>query len=125
MLMLYNRQSFCGLTVELVMRILCTLTAAELVNFRCSCIAFNAIYLMNEFDISMPPNYMALSLLQEFLRFEGLKYIAHRCDIAEMLAISIAEHQAEQSFITTIRMAKKIKPYVLALGFFFDGTGLA
>ena len=52
-------------------------------------------------------------------RFEDLKQIARRCDIADMLATSVAEHYVGEC-PTTSRMANNIKPYLLSIGHFYE-----
>lgn len=128
--MLYNRQLFTNLSVEIRMMILCTMTAAELINFRRCCKEFNDTFMVNQSTIvrGILKNhcYHTASTLYSIipaigpLEFGELKEIARRCDIAEMLASSIAEHHVGQGSGTTIRMAKNIKPYLLSLGHFYE-----
>lgn len=110
--------------------ILSEMTAAELIDFRCCCKAFNAFFLANESAIvrgilnnhyyrTASKLYGAVSALGP-RRFRCLKDIDRRCYIVEMLETSIAEHCVGQGFATTMRMGKNIRPYLLSLGHFFE-----
>lgn len=73
--------------------ILRTMTAAELIDLRCCCIAFNELFTENESVIIRGflrnPFYHTISTLYDTvstpgpLQFECLKQIARRCDIVE------------------------------------------
>ena len=112
------------------MMILCTMTAAELINFRLCCKEFNDTFMVNQSTIvrGILKNhcYHTASKLYSTipatgpLEFGDLKKIARRCDIAEMLASSIAEHHVGHGSATTLKMAKNIKPYLLSLGYFYE-----
>ena len=128
--MLYYRESFCDLPIEITVMILYTMTATELIDFRCCFIAFNTIFTANEptiiREILRNHFYHAAAILYGILsapgkrKFKDLKQIARRCDIADMLATSVAERHLGQGFTTMTRMAKNVKPYILSMGHFFE-----
>ncbi|CAF9936457.1 hypothetical protein IMSHALPRED_010766 [Imshaugia aleurites] len=123
-------QRFDSLPVEIQVMILCTMTAAKLISFRCCSKEFNALFIANQSNIIRGvlknPYYRTASTLDRTipasgpLRFESLRYIARRRDIAEMLATSIAEHHVRGGSRKKTRMAANIIPYLLCLGHFFE-----
>lgn len=129
--MFYSRHRFGSLPTEIQVTVLCAMTAAELIDFRCCSVASNALYMANESAIvrgvlknvyyhTASTLYGGSASATGPLRFECLKYIARRCSIVEMLAISVAEHHVGQGLATTIRMGENLRPYLLALGHFFE-----
>ena len=128
--MFYSRHRFCNLPTEIQVTALCAMTAAELIDFRCCSVACNAVYMANESAIvrGVLKNvyYHTASTLYGTasatgpLQFECLKCIARRCSIVEMLATSIAEHHVGQGLATTIKMGENLRPYLLAIGHFFE-----
>ncbi|KAL9076295.1 MAG: hypothetical protein Q9161_001011 [Pseudevernia consocians] len=115
--------------------VLCQMTAAELVAFRDCCTEYKTFFEINESAIVRGtlenPFYYTASTLYSVLRPTGplelgnLINIAHRCEIAEMLASSIAERHVGQGSAVTTRMAKNVMPYVLSIGHFFEEFGSA
>ena len=117
--------------------ILWMLTASELTAFRCCCTAYNAIFTHHEsfiiHGILRNRYYNTVSTLHGVgpasgqLSFNFLKFMVRRCEIAEILAMTIAERHVEEGFEARKIMACNIKPYLLAQGHFFEKfrTGIA
>ena len=112
------------------MTVLCTTTAAELTNFRCCCMAFDALFIASEYAVigSILKNhfYHTASKLYDVvftpgpLRFGCFKHIARRCYIADILATSIAEHHVGHGLATKTRLGTENGPYLLSLEHFFE-----
>lgn len=124
------RPRFCSFSVEILVRVLCTTTAAELTNFRCCCMAFDALFIANESAVigSILNNHFYHTASKFYdvvftpgpLRFGCLKHIACRCYIADILATSIEEHRVGHGLATTTRIGTETGPYLLSLGHIFE-----
>ena len=110
--------------------LLCTMTAVELTNLRRCCKEFSAIFSVKQSTIVrgilQSHSYHTASTIYSIVPATGIlefgepKEIARRCDFAEMLASSIAEHPVGQGSATTLKMAKNIKQYLLSLGHIYE-----
>ena len=121
--MLYCRTTFLDLSFDIIAMILDTMTATELINFRCCCIAFETIFADNEPYIirgilrnrfyHTASTFFGKASAPRPLVFEDLKQIARRCDIADMLATPFGEHQVGQGSTTALRRAGSVRPHCL------------
>ena len=121
--------------MELWLLILCLLTTTDMAAFRSCCVGFNAILAVN-----------APTILSRLLESADIETVCalygplrsasspafyvrclRRCQIAEVLAQAIGSHYVKKDPVVRKALTTNIKPYVLALGHFFEEyrSGLA
>ena len=130
-----NRQHSIKLPVELWLLILCLLTTTDMAAFRSCCVEFNATLAMNTSTILVRllenDDVQAVCALYGPLGSASspafLIRCLGRCQTVEALSQAIGSHFVKKDPVMRKAVAKNIKPYVLALGHFFEEyrSGLA